>query len=563
MKNLKKFIDLMAAKAYLFCIITLFYPVLSYGQTLPIGSPQETIYRNLQLRGQVPLSSFSVRPTLHTGNEAESDSLLRSFTTDLKGITFLKGKGELRLLPVSWKQQVNTSHPFGWNDGAMIPSKGYQSQLSAGVYAKIGPVSIQLQPEFVYAANEDHGGFASGKSDADIESYYKFHTYIDVPERFGNGSYTKVFLGQSSLRVNFDPVSVGLSTENLWWGPGIQNALLLGNNAPGFRHLTLNTTRPVKTPIGSFEAQIVGGKLEQSGYSPLLQTTNSAGEELYIPPKNEWRYFTGLNINYQPKWIPGLTLGFIRTFMAYHSDLKKFSDYVPFFVKLQKETGDQDDYDRDQRISLYTRWLFQKAMAEVYFEYGLNDNAYNFRDFIGSPEHGRSYLFGFNKLVNIPGKKDQFIQINAEVTQLSQTVDRVVRPAGGFYQHFGINQGYTHKGQVLGAGIGTGSNHQALTINWLNGVKRLGFAIERLEHNLDLYNESIKDLNGFSRKWVDYALSLNGQWDHKKFIVNAKFQGIQSLNYQWLLKDYIPGNYYIPNNDVFNFRAELSVMYRF
>ena len=36
---------------------------------------------------------------------------------------------------------------------AMIPAKGYQTLLSAGLYAKYGVLSVQLKPEYVYAAN--------------------------------------------------------------------------------------------------------------------------------------------------------------------------------------------------------------------------------------------------------------------------------------------------------------------------------------------------------------------------------------------------------------------------
>ena len=64
------------------------------------------------------------------------------------------------------------------------------------------------------------------------------------------------------------------------------------------------------------------------------------------------------------------------------------------------KTNDGDEFPSDQILSFYTRWLFPKARAEVYFEFGQNDNSHDFRDFIGAPEHSRAYLFGFSKLIS-------------------------------------------------------------------------------------------------------------------------------------------------------------------
>lgn len=545
-----------------------------YAQTLPVGTVGlEDFYRRKQLLGELdPAVSFSVRPlspasSFKVNNVFDPDSTLnQSGVFKQSGpFKFAKGKGEFQILPVSWQQQYNSDHPYGWNDGAMIPARGYQSMISGGFFVKLGPLSIQLRPEFVYAQNKEFDGFDVGKSDAELRNYYGFYNNIDAPERFGNGTYSKANWGQSSIRLTAGPVSFGLSNENLWWGPGKRNSLMMTNNAAGFKHLTLNTVRPIKTWIGSFEAQIIAGKLENSGLSPLAQTTLSTGENVFVPFRDDWRYLTGFNISYQPKWVPGLFLGFTRDFMSYQEDLNSFKDYLPFFVPVQKVNigPDGDPFDRDQRISMYARWVFPKAHAEVYFEYGLNDNSYNLRDFAGSPDHGRSYIFGISKLVPLRNKKDEFIQINAEINQLSQSVDRLVRPAGGFYQHFQVRQGYTNGGQVLGAGTGTGGDLQSVDISWVKGLKKLGLSFERFEHNADFYNERIGDLNKQSRRWVDFALGAQGEWDYKNLIFSAKIQGIKSLNYEWRMKDYTPDQYYIPHNDVFNLHGELGVSFRF
>jgi hypothetical protein len=545
-------------------------------QSLPVGSPVlDDYYRRIQLLGKVDSNvSFTVRPILSTSTLKASDvfdpdsTLKRDHFIYSGPVSFGNGHGAFQILPLSWQQQVNTDHPYGWNDGAMIPAKGYQTMVSGGFYLKYGPLSIQLRPEFVYAANLPFNGYASGHTGGDLNSYFFYHNQIDNPERFGTGAYNKAFWGQSSIRLTFGPVSVGLSSENVWWGPGIQNALILSNNAPGFAHITLNTVRPIKTYIGYFEGQILAGHLDGTGLSPLPLSTIPGNTSLFIPKPDEWRYFAGFNINYHPKWVPGLTIGLTRTFDAYYNDVKVngFSAYVPFLFPYSKQAannGQGDTFPRDQYTSFYARWLFSKAQAEIYFEYGLNDNSYNIRDFILSPDHSRAYIFGLRKMLPISGTKDQHILFSGEITQLSQSPDRLVRDASGWYIHDQVTQGQTNEGQVLGAGTGSGGNLQSMDISWVSGLKKLGVSIERYEHDEDFYEANFPDINGNSRNWVDFAFALQGEWNYKNLIFNAKLQEIKSLNYEWILKDYNPGQYYIPHNDVYNLHAELGITFRF
>ncbi len=540
-------------------------------QALPVGTPViEDYYRRMQLLGKIDSNvSFTVRPInpvqlFNIKNIYRPDSVENDFQTHGQ-FTFAGKQGLLQILPINWQNQVNTNHPYGWNDGAMIPARGYQTMLSGGFYLKYGPLSIQLRPEFVYAQNSKFDGFDKNRTDDDLKKYYSYYSMIDRPERFGTSSYQKLFLGQSSIRLTVGPISAGLSNENIWWGPGICNSMLLGNNAPGFEHVTLNTIRPIQTYIGSFEGQILGGYLKASGYNLMNVTSTSDGTSLLTQKNPSDRYFTGLNINYHPKWITGLTLGLTRTFNAYKSDVTSVKDYFPFFTPYKKVTVGEagDAFNRDQYTSMYARWLFTKAHAEIYFEYGLNDNAYNYKDLLGSPDHSRAYLVGMRKMIKLNNYRDQYILVSGEITQLSQSVDRLVRDAGTWYVHGGVLQGHTNRGQVLGAGTGPGGNLQSFNVSWVQGIKKLGFTFERYEHDVDFTRAVFPDINGNSRKWVDFAFGLQGEWAYKNLLFDATLKGIRSLNYEWVLKDYDPANYYIPHNDVFNCHLRLGVTYRF
>ncbi len=166
-------------------------------------------------------------------------------------------------------------------------------------------------------------------------------------------------------------------------------------------------------------------------------------------------------------------------------------------------------------------------------------------------------------MLPLSGKSDQHILFSAEITQLSQTPDRLVRYASGWYVHSGVTEGHTNDGQILGAGTGSGGNLQSMDVSWVSGLKKLGIRFERYEHNVDLYNYYFPDINGNSRKWVDFGFALQGEWSYKNLIFNATLEEIKSLNYEWVLKDYTSDQYYIPHNDVYNLHAELGVTFRF
>ncbi|HCN83507.1 MAG TPA: hypothetical protein DIT07_07765, partial [Sphingobacteriaceae bacterium] len=276
-------------------------------QSLPVGTPAlEEYYRRLQLLGEIDSTiSFTVRPLFPASAITRLPIRDSTLNNESRLYRSEENKSIIKLLPLTWQQQYNSHHPYGWNDGSMIRAKGYQSMFSAGLFAKYGFVSIQLKPEFVFAENKA------------FREYPVYSNTIDLPERYGHKAYTQLSWGQSNIRLNFGPVSFGLSNENLWWGPGIRNSLLMSNSAPGFKHLTLNTTKPIKTYIGSFEGQIVAGRLEGSRFTAGLS--------------DDWRYLSAMVISYHPKWVPGLFLGLTRSFQTYHENLKGFSDYIPLF----------------------------------------------------------------------------------------------------------------------------------------------------------------------------------------------------------------------------------------
>ena len=504
----------------IFFIVYASFGLIGFGQSIavsPLSFDQDL--RPLQLQGKLPSSySLTIRP-LSPGNQLIPDSLysLLALPNQQKPadptIHFLGKWGRASIFPVTVLSKFASHHPHGWSDGALIPAKGFQSLVSAGTYAALGPLSIQLRPEWSYAANPGYETTPSFGAGAPIKRYTRMHP------------------GQSRVALSAGPVSVGLSSENLWWGPGQFTSLLMSNNAAGFYHLSFNTRRPIKTPIGSFEWQVVAGRLEdefnQSEESYQLKTN----KELFgNGVRLNWKYLNGVAFSFSPSFVKGVTVGLTRSFMTDGTNIENSAfgensvvrTYLPIFDKIFKsKLVDEDQRPWNQLASVYMRLLFPKAHAEAYFEYGWNDHKFNIRDFIMSPFHSAAYIAGAKKMVDLGGER--WLDLSAEVNQMEESPDYLVRGAGSWYVH-GQNSNYAHYGQVLGSGIGYGSN--AITVSGIirKGLNQIGLVFEKVQKTPGYY----------ASRWSDYGLGLTGRYQLHPVLLSYRISGIQSNNYGWV-----------------------------
>lgn len=494
-------------------------------QNIPVGSIDyaDERARNEQLLGKGDsLVSFMIRPLIPNIKEKSS----------LGSDNNKQQKIEIQILPISLKQQYNTFSPVGRNDGALIPAKGYQMLLTSGFHASYGALNIQIKPEYVFADNPSFETFPLTESNRARLSYIGYLNTSDIPERFGDKSYQRLFWGQSSIKLKIKNFDLGVSSENLWWGPGKYNSLIMSNNAPGFLHFTLNTRKPLKTFLGSFEGQLISGKLVSSGLDVAEEQYIVDGNNQKRQKLQDWRYLNGLTVNYQPKWVPGLFLGLNRVFQVYNTDLGGgLSDYFPVVTPFQKALlNKEDEKRRDQVASIFLRWVLKESKAEFYIENGWNDSKTDLDDLFSSPEHSKSYLIGFSKIFMLNKIEGKYLRVNFENTRLEQSADRLVRPAGAWYQHGIIFQGYTQMSQVIGAGIGPGGNSQTLDFSFWNKEQVWGIQWERYAHNLDFYYDAYTDYN---HKWVDLNLNTYAYRRYGKLGVQAKLNSALMSDYQW------------------------------
>jgi len=518
-----------------------------------------------------PTFSFTSLP-IHSGKKGIiiDSSLIgrKEYGNTLK--TFLGKHGTLKILPVDFLMEYSSHHPYSRNNGSMIPSRGYQQLVSFGFFAELGPLSIQFKPEAIYAQNRNFEGFPNSHYSAVWRKRYQNWNQMDLPERFGEKAYKKSLFGQSSIRLNYQGLSLGLSSENIWWGPSVRNSIMMSNQAQGFNHIAFNTTRPIKTFIGNFEWQLVTGRLEASGFLPPEPGGTLAGTNLYFPKKDDWRFYQGLSVTYSPKWVKGLSLGFVRWVQTYGEFAIKNSDYFPVFDGLFRKNDKYGLYDgslegeRDQAAGVFARWMWQDAKAEIYADYHMNDSKYSLRDLILDLEHARAYTLGIRKVFQ-KNPTSKTYELLWERTRMQASSSRRLRNAGSWYEHGSVRHGYTNNGEVMGAGIGPGSNSQYFELSMIDKLDRYSIAFEVIEQDNDFLIDAFDTGNSygdFRRYWKDLNVHFSVQKKVKNFWGRINIMYSRSLNYQWELEDYTDP-YYAVGTDVNNLHINLNLSYHF
>lgn len=539
-----------------------------YGQNLPLDMPlyQDFLRRQQILDTALQDLSFNIRP-FYLDKIAEGKYkplLLPEYAYQpkkKKSITY-------RLMPLQLTHVFNSSFPYGWGKGAVIFGKGQEILLSAGFRMKAGPVSIQLYPQLHYAQNSAFEEYASDAPDSFFRRMERSANGIDLPIRYGDGPISEVLPGNSHIKVMFGSFAAGISTENIWWGPGKYNALLIGDNAQGFAHATIHSTKAVKTFLGSFEGQYFMGRLEGSGFGKFSDGAYSNIIEDIV--EDDWRYLTGITISYAPKWLPGLSVGGSRTFQIYREDMGTgLRSWLPLFSPLPKDAEGviENVYKReDQGLEVYLRWAVPKAHSEVYFEFMRNDHALNWRDVVLNPEHSRGYTIGASKYVPMGG--ETFLGFSFEMTQTQNSINNIIRWNGdpnrgrGIYDNYQVLHGLTNRGQVLGAGLGTSGNIQILEVSWVEGLSKVALQLERYARDQNFYHYA--NSNGEEvAPWIDFATGFKLEDRLGNLLFQTHFRYVRSVNY----------NFYAPNfnekmgryigESASNFNSNIKVAYIF
>lgn len=431
-------------KILLSLIFSTLFTSFFYCQTL-LKSSEESYLDYLFLTGQAN------RPTLNF--RSLSDNKWENINSENPFSFYILGP--------EWYNSFNTSAPYGQNDGLLWQGRGYNTVLSGGIRFESYGFELTLKPEIAFSQNLNfdfvtpayinHAGFEGKGSDY---GYYGIK-YIDAPQRFGNKPLFSFGFGESELRYTWNNLTLGFGTQSIWIGPAEVNPIIHSNNAPNYPKFDLglrktNITLPWKNiNLGNFEARSWWGKLSESDFFDNA-------------PSNDHNLITAFAFAWEPSFLSGFSIGINRNMLSKWNQLNAYSLFHIYWPFIDSTAGLDEN---DQRFSLTLDYSLPAAGFEIFLEWARNDYSPNIEYVIRYPFHTQGWTGGFKKTINfsenVKGK------LLLELTHLEASADyyELLNWSTTFYAHHKITQGYTNKGQWLGAGLGTGGNSQFLGLN--------------------------------------------------------------------------------------------------
>ncbi len=379
------------------------------------------------------------------------------------------GAAAFRLLPVRVAGYWNSAYPVNENTGALWAGRGSSAALELGASFRYGPLTATLDPTVAYQENR---AFTFVPDEIPGYSAYAYPWHgptIDWPQRFGPASFWTVDPGQSALRLDARGVAIGISTENLWWGPARYDPLLMSATAPGIPHVFIGTSHPVNIGIGRLDGQALWGRLHESKYFD-------------DDASNDRRLFSGIVLDLQPEPFPGLYLGGARTFLEPLPPGGRGLGHqlLDPLLASQRAQGTATN----QLVELFARYAPPGSGLEVYAEWARQDGWPSASELLHQPGQGQGYTLGFQDVVARGGR---WYRLYGELTHLGQALAlRSGQFERTFYTH-GAALSYTNRGQLIGAPIGPGSQAEILGGDVFFGRGRAGLELRRIRYDDDAY----------------------------------------------------------------------------
>jgi hypothetical protein len=347
----------------------------------------------------------------------------------------------IRELPIRLASGWNSRLPYSVNDGALWSGRGWSARLGAGVQTSYGRFTASLEPEFLAAQNLPFPILPADPATGRNPYGNPFHQTgrtVDMPLRFGASSLWSLAPGQSFVEVRLPYIAVGVTSENQWWGPGIRNALVMSDNAAGVPQLYVRSATPIRTFVGDLEGRLLLGTLTESRFFD--------GES-----RDDLRSLSGAILTLRARFDSGLVIGAARVSFANLGALGRLpSHLLDFAFTLPRG-------ERDELQSLFARWVFPDAGLEVHSEWA-RPHVPSLRELLLAPQRTEGYTIG----AQWRGTGAQSIRpvVRTEFTMLEQTAAARGADVLTFYTSARVPQGYTQRGQVIGAAIGPGSSSQ-------------------------------------------------------------------------------------------------------
>ena len=485
-----------------------------------------------------------------------------------------------------WFSSINSETPYGQNDGALWQGRGYNTSVTAGFRLEAYCLELTFKPMLTYSQNREFEtmGLVNNYSWVKDRNLYKTQITpltdnkellsldventadgnIDLVQRYGDSAVRAFDWGDTEIRLKWKNLTAGIGTQSPWLGPATLNPMLGSNNAATYPKFDIGFRRTqIRIPyfnwyLGDIEGRLWTGYLTESDYFD-----NNT--------ENDHRMLNGLSVSFAPALIPGLTIGLNRIFITdwKMSNLK----YLGRLFTTSRSNGNADGTDEDQKASFFAEWQFKKIGFDIYGEIGIDDFTSNEET---NPFHTAVYTVGLKQYIPLPLYKIfpnacSDLNLHSELLfewnnfEMSQDF-QLQWPYLGYYAHGKIAQGYTNKGQILGAGSGYFGNSQyiAYRLYYPKGSTTLFFH-RSCPNNNWIYSQGVYQNSDWSGKenllnsiyyahfetYFDFGIKTNF-FITKSLLLDAGFEWIDI--YCWR---------YFGEREKRNLKLSLNVKYNF
>lgn len=398
--------------------------------------------------------------------------------------------------------------PHESGTGSAWHGRGANLFLRVGAAADLGRFHLVLAPELWIAQNRPFETFPSRDTSRSgfASPWYTFPYSADLPSRFGIDRLTQLDLGQSAVWATVGPVDVGLGTSGQHWGPGRRGGLVFGPDAPGVPRLFVRTPTPIASPVGSWSGAAFLGTLSESRYFDRSDA-------------NDHRTLTGVTVAWRRRATSPFLVGIA------HARMQAGAILAP---------GPAPNGGADHLVSVFSELGSAGTGSRVYGEVARTALP-SFRDFLTVPYAGVTYLVGAEHSVR---RAAGTLLIAVEAANLEQPTDVRGEPRYDFYTSRTIAQGWTHRGQLLGYPTGPGSNHAAVSLDWIAPRWSVGAFADRTRWNDDaLYREYLPTPQ---RHDVSARIGMRGAYRVGTHELMVEASTGQRLNYLFQNDRFVP-----------------------
>ena len=186
-------------------------------------------------------------------------------------------------------------------------------------------------------------------------------------------------------------------------------------------------------------------------------------------------------------------------------------------------------------VAIFARVVLPKSGLRAYAELA-RASPIVMRDLLTVPQEGLAYQVGVERLLR--GRRAKYL-LHVEAMNLEQGIGVTDRPSRDFYTGNATPQGWTQRGQLLGAGIGPGGQSQWVSADRMAARWSLGLYGERVRWNNDaLYREYLPYPNRHDvtltagvragLRAIGYDAMLDASWGRR-------------INYLFQNGSYLPG----------------------